>query len=547
MMYKFDCGCEIPIVDNNIKDIDGLPSILIDYDNLPHCPIVWELFHGGKTKGIFQLENKLGQDWSKKIKPNDLDELSAVISVIRPGTLKSKLDGTSLTQHFADRKSGKEEVSYIHPLLEPILRKTQGILVYQEQAMRIATDLAGFNLQEADTLRKAIGKKLADVMTQVEKMFMEKSRTFGKIDDNTATQIFGWIRESQKYSFNKSHGVGYADIGYKCAYVKAHFPIHFYTSWLYYAKDKQFSQEEIELLIEDALSNGINVYPPTFKYGLSVDSTHFFTKNNAIHFGLSDVKQVGESISRKIVEAVKVAESDSGKKIGDWTWYEFLIFMGDEISSRAMNNLIAVGAMDYLSSGMSRAAKLFEYNIYSQLDTKEKAYIKYIGKTNLKDAIQEILIDSRLKRTVNRKEKLLVLKESLAAAPYSTKDSRYTIIKAEQELLGIPISCARTDECSVYGDSMCVDLQFKKGNTSIAVEILNVREHIIKSGNSKGKKMAFLKVKDQSGIFDSVVIFSEKYEEYAAFIFKGNTLLLKGVLSEKNEQKSFVVNEVTQI
>lgn len=204
MMYKFDCGCEIPIVDNKVKDIDGLPSILIDYDNLPDCPIVWELFHSGKTKGIFQLENKLGQDWSKKIKPNDLDELSAVISVIRPGTLKSKLDGTSLTQHFADRKSGKEEVSYIHPLLEPILRKTQGILVYQEQAMRIATDLAGFNLQEADTLRKAIGKKLADVMTQVEKMFMEKSRTFGKIDDETTIQIFSWIRQAQKYSFNKT-------------------------------------------------------------------------------------------------------------------------------------------------------------------------------------------------------------------------------------------------------------------------------------------------------------------------------------------------------
>lgn len=346
---------------------------------------------------------------------------------------------------------------------------------------------------------------------------------------------------------SNSHGVGYADIGYKCAYVKAHFPIHFYTSWLYYAKDKQFSQEEVELLIEDALTFGINVYPPTFKYGLDVDFTHFFTKNNSIHFGLSDVKQVGESISKKITEAIKVAESDSGKKIGNWTWYEFLVFMGDEISSRAMNNLIAVGAMDYLSSGVSRAAKLFEYNIYNQLDTKEKAYIKYIGKTNLSDAIQEILSDSRLKRTVNRKEKLLGLKESLLAAPYSTKDSRYTIIKAEQELLGIPISCSRTDECSVHGESMCVDIPFKRGNTTLAVEILNIREHIIKSGNSKGRKMAFLKVKDQSGTFDGVVIFSDKYEEYAGVLFKGNTLLLKGAISEKNEVKSFVVNEVTQI
>lgn len=203
-MYKFNCGCEIKIEDDKIKDIDGLPGLLIDYDNLPDCPMTWELFHSGKTKGIFQLENKLGQDWSKKIKPNDLDELSAVISVIRPGTLKSKLDGTSLTQHFADRKSGKEGVSYIHPLLEPILKRTQGILVYQEQAMRIATDLAGFDLREADILRRAISKKNAEIMTQVESMFIEKSKEFDKIDTNSAVQIFSWIRQAQKYSFNKT-------------------------------------------------------------------------------------------------------------------------------------------------------------------------------------------------------------------------------------------------------------------------------------------------------------------------------------------------------
>jgi DNA polymerase-3 subunit alpha len=546
--YKFDCGCEFAIESPTIKEIDGLPSLLIDFSSINHnCPKTWEVFHSGMTKGIFQLENKLGQDWSKKIKPSNLDELSAVISVIRPGTLKSKLNGTSLTQHFADRKNGSESTEYIHESLKPILASTYGILVYQEQAMRIAVDLAGFDLKEADSLRRAISKKNAELMTQVEELFIKKTKELKVVDEENAKLVFSWIRESQKYSFNKSHGVGYSEIGYWCAYMKAHFPIHFYTSWLYYAKDKQFSQEEVELLIEDAFKAGINVLPPTIKYGNDVDLSHFFTKNGNIYFGVADIKKIGDSLAKKLSVAIGNGEQELGKKIGDWSWYEFLVFIGDEISSSAMNNLIAVGGVDYLDCGMSRNGKLFQYNVYNQLDTKEKQYIKYIGVSSLEDAILKILNDTLLKRTVNRRKKLGDLLHSLRDAPYSTKDTRYQIIKAEQELLGVPVSCSRTDECSVSGESMCVDIPFKKGKTTIAVEILSIREHIIKSGASKGKKMAFLKVKDSSGTSDDVVIFSEKYEEAAALITKGNTLLLGGVISNKNNKVSFVVNEVTQI
>lgn len=680
--YKFDCGCEFAIESPTIKEIDGLPSLLIDFSSINHnCPKTWEVFHSGMTKGIFQLENKLGQDWSKKIKPSNLDELSAVISVIRPGTLKSKLNGTSLTQHFADRKNGSESTEYIHESLKPILASTYGILVYQEQAMRIAVDLAGFDLKEADSLRRAISKKNAELMTQVEELFIKKTKELKVVDEENAKLVFSWIRESQKYSFNKtvsentlvetpcgmksikdvvpgehvlcpniensirknkyclvlnkydhgiqtlyqvtlvsnhkisctldhkflaengetiplheillrrlriitkhgtygiksvekigdeqtydieiddsshlfygnniatsnSHGVGYSEIGYWCAYMKAHFPIHFYTSWLYYAKDKQFSQEEVELLIEDAFKAGINVLPPTIKYGNDVDLSHFFTKNGNIYFGVADIKKIGDSLAKKLSAAIENGEKELGKKVGDWSWYEFLVFIGDEISSSAMNNLIAVGGVDYLDCGMSRNGKLFQYNVYNQLDTKEKQYIKYVGVSSLEDAILKILNDPILKRTVNRRKKLGDLLHSLRDAPYSTKDTRYQIIKAEQELLGVPISCSRTDECSVSGESMCVDIPFKKGKTTIAVEILSVREHIIKSGASKGKKMAFLKVKDSSGTSDDVVIFSEKYEEAAALITKGNTLLLGGVISNKNDKVSFVVNEVTQI
>ena len=127
----------------------------------------WELFKEGKTKGVFQLESNLGRSWSKKLAPDNLEELAALIAIIRPGCLKAVIDGKSMTQRFVDRKHKLEEVSYLHESLEDVLKPTYGVWVYQEQSMRIAQKLAGFDLKKADDLRKAIGKKKADLMAAV--------------------------------------------------------------------------------------------------------------------------------------------------------------------------------------------------------------------------------------------------------------------------------------------------------------------------------------------------------------------------------------------
>ena len=133
----------------------------------------WDLICSGKTKGVFQLESNLGKSWAKRVKPRNIEELAALISIIRPGTLKAIQDGKSMTQRFVDRKNLKEDITYLHPSLKPILKGTQGVLVYQEQSMQIAQQLAGFSLQEADNLRKAIGKKKADLMAKVKKQFLK--------------------------------------------------------------------------------------------------------------------------------------------------------------------------------------------------------------------------------------------------------------------------------------------------------------------------------------------------------------------------------------
>lgn len=168
-----------------------------------HDEKTWKLFSEGKTKGIFQLESNLGKSWAKKVSPKNIEELSALIAIIRPGSLKSYYEGKSMTQHYVDRKHGREDVSYLHESLKDILSPTYGVLCYQEQSMRIAQIVAGFDLQEADVLRKAIGKKNANLMMQVKTSFIEGAEKVGLVSKEEAAEIFGWIEKSSRYAFNK--------------------------------------------------------------------------------------------------------------------------------------------------------------------------------------------------------------------------------------------------------------------------------------------------------------------------------------------------------
>lgn len=164
----------------------------------------WQLFAEGKTKGVFQLESNLGKTWAKRVQPKNLEELSALISIIRPGSLNATDDnGKNMSQVFVDRKHGREPVEYLHPSLEEILAPTYGVIVYQEQAMLIAQKLAGFDLKEADVLRKAIGKKKANLMAEVKAKFIDGCKKQGIVSDEIASKIFGQIEKSARYSFNK--------------------------------------------------------------------------------------------------------------------------------------------------------------------------------------------------------------------------------------------------------------------------------------------------------------------------------------------------------
>lgn len=542
--YKFDCGCEFPIVDDGqIKDCDGLPPLHIDFYNLPDCPAVWDIFHSGKTKGIFQLEKQLGQGWSKSVKPSNIDEIAALIAIIRPGTLHSYLDGKNMTQHYSDRKNAQEEAKYFTQALEPILRDTYGIIVYQEQAIRIAKDLAGFTLQEADQLRKAIGKKDSKLMAETETLFLAKAKTHGVIDDETAKQIFNWIKESNRYAFNKSHSVAYAELGYWSAYLKHHFPFHFFTSWLQFRKDDK-DTNETELLVNDCKYFDVPVtLPSTLNVHLG-DPGQTVLKKNQVCLGFSDIKGVGESQVDKIINAITILEEKLGN-IKTWKWIDYLVKLFPMISSTSVNGLISAGALSHLAK--SRTSMLFEYNILRELTD---AQIKYLDGKDLQD-LGEILSYLSGHHKVRNKEKIEGLLHRYKHAGYSLTDGISVISRMENEFLDISLSCTKLDDCEhAIGNATCDEIS--KGKTGkniiLAVEITEAKEYIIKkAGPNLGKPMGFLSVSDETGPLTNVTVFSNIYEPNKHLFYKGSTLLLQGNVDTRNSKTSFVIEKITPI
>lgn len=205
--YKFECGCEFPILGLPVGN-SKIPRIDLDLDieniNL-QCPITWKLMSQGTTTGVFQLESNLGKQYSKKLKPENIEHLAALNSLLRPGSLKAYDEkGVSMTDHYCLRKNNEEETIIKYKELEDILNKTYNVIAYQEQCLQIAIKLADFNEIEADALRKGIGKKLPEEIAKVKKIFLEKGEKAGVLPKEALEEVFGWIEKSQRYSFNKS-------------------------------------------------------------------------------------------------------------------------------------------------------------------------------------------------------------------------------------------------------------------------------------------------------------------------------------------------------
>ncbi len=352
----------LTLLDDAVASIVAATGVRVDLDRLPlDDPRVYDLFGRARTAGIFQFESEGMKDILRRLKPERFEDLIALNALYRPGPI-----GGGLIDDFIKRRHGKVKVRYPHPLLEEILRETYGVIVYQEQVMQIASVLAGYSLGEADILRRAMGKKQAEVMEAEQQRFVERARARG-IGAEPATKVFDLMAFFAGYGFNKSHSAAYALVAYQTAWLKANHPVHFMSALL--TNDKS-NTDKLVKYIGECREMGIEVLPPDVR----ASGLDFTVDGSRIRFGLSAIKNVGEGAIRSILDA----RASRGRLE---SLYELCEAVDPrQVNKRVLEALVQSGALDGL--GASRAALQTAIDASLDLGQKRRAE-REAGQTSL--------------------------------------------------------------------------------------------------------------------------------------------------------------------
>lgn len=316
----------------------------IDIDNIPFDDEkTWELLSSGQTTAVFQFESEGIKRLLRDMRASEFEDLVATNCLFRPGPLGAKdEEGKTMVEHYVLRKLGREEVVYDHPLLEPILKRTYGIITEQEQVMQIARVLAGYTPSEADELRKGVAKKKPEIVEYHAKKFVEGCVSNG-IDEDVARKIWNKIDTWAGYGFNRSHGVSYSLLSYLTAYLKANYTVSYMTAALNSVLDKQ---DRLIPYLEECLRLGIEILPPDINYSYE----RFVIENeNQIRFGLGAIKKVTKELIEAIIDEREKTPITSLKDL-------FLRLERSRLKKDALINLILAGAFDRLEPHTDRKA-----------------------------------------------------------------------------------------------------------------------------------------------------------------------------------------------
>ncbi|MCK4577461.1 MAG: DNA polymerase III subunit alpha, partial [Candidatus Marinimicrobia bacterium] len=330
----------LTVIDHTAKMVRA-KGIAIDIEKLPlDDAAAYELFAKGQTIGIFQFESSGMREFLTKLKPTILEDLIAMNALYRPGPM-------AFIDDFIDRKHGRKHITYLHKSLEPLLKETYGIIVYQEQVMQIANVVAGFSLADADLMRRAMGKKKAREMERLEGVFIDGA-VKNDIPREIAKEIYDLIARFAEYGFNKSHSTAYALVAYQTAYLKAHHPAEFMAANL---SSEMSNTTRMTTLLAEARDMGLEVLPPDVNY-----SSHNFRVESEGHirFGLNAIKHVGQKAAEHIREQRQA--SDEWRTLAD-----FLAAVDPQIVNRkAVECLIRSGACDSLEGSRSQKFAMLE-------------------------------------------------------------------------------------------------------------------------------------------------------------------------------------------
>jgi DNA polymerase-3 subunit alpha len=426
----------------------------------------FQLFGDGHTVGIFQFESSGMQEYLRKLKPNRIEDLIAMNALYRPGPM-------NMIDDFIDRKKGRKQIIYLHPKLEPILKETYGIIVYQEQVMRITSDLGGFSLAEADIMRRIMGKKKKDEMQAQKDKFVEGCIGNG-IDKKIAAEIADLIEKFASYGFNKSHAAAYALIAYQTGYLKSNYPAEFMAANL---SSEVNNPDKIVVLIDECRRLGIKVVPPDVNYSQARFQP---LTENKIAFGMAAIKNVGRGAIESIIKGRETV--DAYKNIFQLAQHVDLRL----VNKKVLESLVQCGALDSLEGNRAQIFHYIEKAIEFGQDFQAKER-KNQGQCSLFD-----MGDSM---------EPLVSYPLMADIPDWSRQDK---LKKEKEFLGFYISGHPLENygrlIKLYG----TDFNNLNGNTTI-VNICGMITDMRTMIDKKQNKMAFLKLEDFERTYEAVV------------------------------------------
>jgi DNA polymerase-3 subunit alpha len=497
----------LTILKNTMRIIRKVYDKEIDVYNLPlDDKKTFALLSRAETTGVFQLESGGMKRYIKELKPSTFEDIVAMVALYRPGPM-------DYIQDFIDRKNGKKEITYLHPKMESALKNTYGITVYQEQVMQLSKDLAGFTGGQADNLRKAIGKKLAALLTQMRGEFVEGC-VKNDIGDKLANKIFDDWEAFARYAFNKSHAACYALIAYWTAYLKAHFPSAFMAALM---TSDYSDTERIAIEVSESQAMGLSVLGPDVNRSFAEFGV--VKETGEVRYGLTAVKNVGNGI----VEAILAARKEGGdfKNIED-----FLnrVKCG-EINKKVMEALIKCGAFDSLGE---RSALL--YNLEKILSFAQKVQKgAAAGQMGLFGEVSKSEVAFHLDLT--EPEELLTSEEKL---------------DFERELLGIYFSehplDAYAEKIKMFKEAKPI-AEISLSDNGKTINLVGVITNIHKILTRKNDPMAFVMVEDKSASTE-LIFFPNTMEKYQHLIGEGKVLYIKGKVNNKDNQLKVLVDSV---
>ncbi|MCZ7610596.1 MAG: DNA polymerase III subunit alpha [Ignavibacterium sp.] len=476
----------------------------IDIDNIPlDDEKTFQLFSKGQTTGVFQFESGPMREYLKQLRPASLNDLAAMNALYRPGPMENIDD-------FIDRKLGRKVVNYSHPILEPILKETYGVIVYQEQVIQIANKVGGMSLADADLLRRAMGKKDLKVMQEQKVVFTEGAVKNG-VNKKVASNIFETIFKFANYGFNKSHAVAYSLIAYQTAYLKAYFPAEFLAANL---KNEFENTDKITKFLDDCRKQKIEVLPPD----INNPSLFFEAENGKIKFGMSAIKNVGVPAVKEIINA-KNKLGRNFKSI-----YDFCINTDNRIvTKRALEGLVLAGAFHNINKNR---AQLFE-SIESALTFAHKLQnSKMLSSDSLFGGTEEVLLkEPELPDVKEWSEKEYLAQERKVIGFYLTD---HPLRKYELEFNSFAsIHLGETEGIEEKGD----------------VRACGVVTELKTKFDKAGKMMAFFKLDDLTGSCECLM-FSKAYDEFGKYVQDEEPVFAVGSLESSGDAVKMQVSKV---